>query len=540
VATQLAPTETATASPTATPSETPSPTATPTSTISPPLTPTATATVAETATVEPSATPTRTLEPTSTTTQEPTSTGTSEPSPTPEPTPTPGTTEGQGWLPAAAQLSETPADTPTPTPTWTETTLPAATDTPLPSETPVPTSTPTSTELPSPTPSASATATPTSSPTPGPVDATFVYDGDGSRVLGSINGVTTVYVGDHYEIEGTTIRKYYTAGGQRIAMREDGTLYWLLTDHLGSTAVTVDEDGTKVSEQRYKAFGETRHASGDSPTTFGYTGQRKEPGIGLYYYRARWYDPALGRFVQADSLVPGVGSPQALDRYAYGFGNPLKYTDPNGNVPWLPLVALFFFIVTNIPGDTGPYEVSTANQVAGDVALRVAIEPYDWARTAQECLGSGCSWTDVALSAAPFIPGGVRKAGELASALRQTDDAIDLVRAGAGNMAQVRAAGRVGEEAAGIVPNTRRIGSSSGSADYRIPDQLLDEEKLLSEVKNVEYLPYTSQLRDFAAYADETGYTFELWVRSTTRLSAPLREAVESGRILRRILVVAE
>ncbi|MBN1536942.1 MAG: RHS repeat-associated core domain-containing protein [Anaerolineales bacterium] len=59
----------------------------------------------------------------------------------------------------------------------------------------------------------------------------------------------------------------------------------------------------------------------------------------LYYYNARWYDPQLGRFAQADSIVPqGV---QGLDRYAYVNNNPVKYTDPSGhagNVPpqfWL-------------------------------------------------------------------------------------------------------------------------------------------------------------------------------------------------------------
>ncbi len=64
---------------------------------------------------------------------------------------------------------------------------------------------------------------------------------------------------------------------------------------------------------------------------FWYTGQREESSFGLYYYGARWYDPALGRFVQADTVTPdGV---QALDRYAYVNNNPLKYTDPTGHLP---------------------------------------------------------------------------------------------------------------------------------------------------------------------------------------------------------------
>jgi len=42
----------------------------------------------------------------------------------------------------------------------------------------------------------------------------------------------------------------------------------------------------------------------------------------------RWYDPALGRWLQADSIVPEPGNPQALNRYSYVYNNPLRYTDP--------------------------------------------------------------------------------------------------------------------------------------------------------------------------------------------------------------------
>jgi RHS repeat-associated protein len=51
----------------------------------------------------------------------------------------------------------------------------------------------------------------------------------------------------------------------------------------------------------------------------------------LYYYGARWYDPLLGRFIQADTIVPSAQGTQAFDRYAYVNNNPLRYTDPSGN-----------------------------------------------------------------------------------------------------------------------------------------------------------------------------------------------------------------
>jgi RHS repeat-associated protein len=71
--------------------------------------------------------------------------------------------------------------------------------------------------------------------------------------------------------------------------------------------------------------------SGLFPTDRRFTGQRWEQGLGLYDYRARFYDPTLGRFLQPDPLVPELGNPQALNRYAYVYSNPLRYTDPSGH-----------------------------------------------------------------------------------------------------------------------------------------------------------------------------------------------------------------
>jgi RHS repeat-associated protein len=83
------------------------------------------------------------------------------------------------------------------------------------------------------------------------------------------------------------------------------------------------------SRTGYDPYGAV-HYGGALPTDFTFTGQRAE-GFGLYDYRARWYDPALGRFVSADTVVPEPGNPQALNRYAYVTNNPLRYTDPSGH-----------------------------------------------------------------------------------------------------------------------------------------------------------------------------------------------------------------
>jgi RHS repeat-associated protein len=67
------------------------------------------------------------------------------------------------------------------------------------------------------------------------------------------------------------------------------------------------------------------------PTDRQYTGQRREASLGFYDYVARQYDPALGRFLQADSIIPNPGNPQSLNRYSYVLNSPLRYTDPSGH-----------------------------------------------------------------------------------------------------------------------------------------------------------------------------------------------------------------
>jgi RHS repeat-associated protein len=169
----------------------------------------------------------------------------------------------------------------------------------------------------------------------GGATASFAYDGDGNRVKGTVNGVTTVYVGNYYELSGSTTRTYYYAGSTRVAMKENSNVFFLLADHLGGTAVTANSSGGWYGEVRYYAYGGTRYNQGTTPTTYRYTGQRQESGLGgldgLYFYGARWYDPYLNRWIQPDSIVPQPGNPQSLNRFAYCLNNPLRYTDPTGH-----------------------------------------------------------------------------------------------------------------------------------------------------------------------------------------------------------------
>ena len=80
---------------------------------------------------------------------------------------------------------------------------------------------------------------------------------------------------------------------------------------------------------KYAPFGAT--IVGSVTTDKKFTGQRLDD-TGLYYYNARYYDPTIGRFISADTVVQSPYNPQTLNRYSYCLNNPLKYTDPSGHV----------------------------------------------------------------------------------------------------------------------------------------------------------------------------------------------------------------
>ncbi len=167
----------------------------------------------------------------------------------------------------------------------------------------------------------------------GAATASFEYDADGKQVLATVNGITAIYVGNHYEVKNNIVTKYYFAGATRLAVRTDGTLRFLLGDHLGSSSVTTDASGAKTASALYKAFGETRFTSGTLYTDYKFTGQREESALGgIYFFQARWFDPTLGRFMSPDTIVPtSTQGTQAWDRYAFVNNNPVRYTDPTGH-----------------------------------------------------------------------------------------------------------------------------------------------------------------------------------------------------------------
>jgi RHS repeat-associated protein len=191
----------------------------------------------------------------------------------------------------------------------------------------------------------------------------YQYHSDGHRVKSVINNETILFIGGHYEIKnpgsGQEVTKYYFAGAQRIAMRkytipQSSTLTYLLGDHLGSTSITTDNTGAKVSEMRYKPCplcctsgvlrkGEVRSWwTAQLATTpayklpdYTFTGQFSDSYINLLWYGSRRYDPELGRFISADPIVPNTI--HGYDRYNYVGNRPPLQLGPAQNPHALPL-----------------------------------------------------------------------------------------------------------------------------------------------------------------------------------------------------------
>jgi len=187
------------------------------------------------------------------------------------------------------------------------------------------------------------------------------------------------------------VTKYYYANGQRVAMRQGDVVYYIHTDHpsfhsgqaLGSVSVLSDGSGHEVpgSAVRYLPYGGLRLGQASTlPTDYTFTGQRLDAGTGLYLMGARWYDPRIGRWISADTVVPEPGNPQALNHYAYVYNNPLRYTDPSGHFPWLlipVLAAIPIIIASSSAYPPSPIYTIAANAPTDADAL------IEWFRTDQ-------------------------------------------------------------------------------------------------------------------------------------------------------------
>ena len=172
--------------------------------------------------------------------------------------------------------------------------------------------------------------------------------------------LTRYYIGGRYEIEedgenGMTTENLYLGGDAYTApmvLQRKGSLNWIPyvigRDHLGSITHIAATNGTKMAEYSYDAWGRMRNPStftvysaSAQPKLFlgrGWCGHEHLQDFGLVNMNARLYDPVLGRFLSPDPYVQAPDLPANFNRYAYCLNNPLKYTDPNGEIWFIPVI----------------------------------------------------------------------------------------------------------------------------------------------------------------------------------------------------------
>lgn len=175
---------------------------------------------------------------------------------------------------------------------------------------------------------------------------TFKYDPMGSRIekklVATVNGVTKttvsnyVYEGGNIVLEmvtdsDVTTKIFYTHGqgtDEHLALERNGQYFFYHADGLGSATAISDQSKSVVQSYVYDSFGMAKVATGFT-NSYTYTGREWDKETGLYYYRARYYDPMEGRFISKDP----IGFKGGINIYAYVGNNPINLIDPLGYGP---------------------------------------------------------------------------------------------------------------------------------------------------------------------------------------------------------------
>jgi len=164
----------------------------------------------------------------------------------------------------------------------------------------------------------------------------YAYDGDGRRTSKTVNGVTTTYLWDTVSSLPVILNQSigdeftkYEYGGDLLGMVEpDSTHSYYHADGLGSARTLSGSDGSSATTYRYDAFGNSRGVTGLASNPFQFTGQQLDEETGMYYLRARYYDPVTGLFLSKDPVQGQSNS----NMYAYVQNNPTNLIDPSGEI----------------------------------------------------------------------------------------------------------------------------------------------------------------------------------------------------------------
>lgn len=172
----------------------------------------------------------------------------------------------------------------------------------------------------------------------GEINAAFQYDATGRRISRGTSGSTVTFLYDgpnaiqEFVNGAPTARMLAGLGADDwLARIDSSTMRTVLSDGLGSVLATADATAAVSASFTYEPFGRVLSSGTDASPWVGFTG-RENDGNGLYYYRARYYDPSAGRFVSEDPL----GLAGGVNPFAYVKNSPTNYTDPTGQQRRVP------------------------------------------------------------------------------------------------------------------------------------------------------------------------------------------------------------
>ena len=171
------------------------------------------------------------------------------------------------------------------------------------------------------------------------VEFTYTYAAQRARkrVTQGSSVQNTLYIGESFEVrhDGTTLRFVRGPAGEATrVVSSTGDEQVLHNDYLGNVIVSRDLKTGRNVALSYSPYGQ--HSSlGARQTTAMFAGKRLDAETGLYYFKMRYYDPDIGRFISPDPVAVtnaerGRLRPTSLNPYAYALDNPMRYTDPNG------------------------------------------------------------------------------------------------------------------------------------------------------------------------------------------------------------------
>lgn len=163
--------------------------------------------------------------------------------------------------------------------------------------------------------------------------STYAYNGDGVRTKKTVNGTAEALTWDLAEGSPTLIgdgsTSYVTGpGGLPLEQVAGKTTSFYHLDQLGSVRVITDTRGSSLNTYTYDAFGNVTSRTGSLANPFQYTGQYQDSESGLYYLRARFYDPSTEQFISRDPIATRTREP-----YVYVQDTPLNGRDPSGLDP---------------------------------------------------------------------------------------------------------------------------------------------------------------------------------------------------------------